>query len=288
MRRRLVLVSALLLAGVALSACASEVEAPAPKTPIGGLSSPHTPARTSPGGAGASAKVTVSPLRKPDGPPVAVPTPGGSGGFVKWLLIGLALAFGVIVAGVVAVIQIAGRRSSAPGLPGVPYPASAAFIPAAPPPGNSQRPSSPAGTGSPPVALPDGRAVLARSLREVSAGGASQAISQQIERLLSEGEPDRDALVASCVRFRDQLSERFPQLADTLRAALAAAGVHEVRADGQRFDGRVHEAVDTAPTADPGLHDLVAQTLRCGYVDGDRVVRVPRVVVYRLEQDVPS
>jgi molecular chaperone GrpE (heat shock protein) len=129
---------------------------------------------------------------------------------------------------------------------------------------------------------------LAGALREVGASGASQAIAQQIDRLLLPSEPDRSTLVGSCIRFRDQLSERFPHLAHRLGAALEAAGVREIRADGQAFDGRRHEAVGTVSTADPDLHDLVSQTVRCGYVDGDRVLRVPEVMIYRLEQDVPS
>jgi hypothetical protein len=136
---------------------------------------------------------------------------------------------------------------------------------------------------------PDGRAELVRALRDLGASGVSEAISQQIDRLLTPqqpgGGPDRGSLVASCVRFRDQLAERFPQQADLLGAALEAAGVRELLADGQPFDGRMHEAVETAPTDDPALHDVVSKTVRCGYVDGDHVLRVPRVVVYRLVGD---
>ncbi|MBO3749034.1 nucleotide exchange factor GrpE [Streptosporangiaceae bacterium NEAU-GS5] len=125
---------------------------------------------------------------------------------------------------------------------------------------------------------------LDSALREVAASGASQAVTQQIQRLLAEG-PGREALVQACVRYRDLLADRYPQLAGTLAAALAASGVRETHADGQPFDGRLHEAVDVAPTADPRLHDRVARTVRCGYVDGDRILRVPTVVVYRLSQE---
>ncbi|GIH24547.1 hypothetical protein Aph01nite_28570 [Acrocarpospora phusangensis] len=134
----------------------------------------------------------------------------------------------------------------------------------------------------PPLGAGDG---LARALAEVAAGEPSQAVTQQIERLLAE-EPGREALALACARFRDQLAGRFPELADLLGAALAEAGVSEVRPDGEPFDGELHEAVDTAPTEDPDAHGTIAETVRAGYLDGDQVLRVPQVVVYR--QDPPS
>ncbi|GIH70120.1 nucleotide exchange factor GrpE [Sphaerimonospora thailandensis] len=193
-----------------------------------------------------------------------------AGGLPLWA-IGAAAA---LVLGVAAAVALAltvsqrGRRHQAG-----PYP-----MPAGPY-------TMPAGVPAPaePPASRDERAPLVRALAGVAADGASQAVTQQIDRLLSAGSVDRDALVHACVRHRDQLSERFPHLDEQLCAALESVGVLEVRVDGQRFDARVHEAVDLSPTADPGLHDIVARTTRCGYVDGDRVLRVPRVVVYRLE-----
>ncbi|GAA1007142.1 hypothetical protein Aple_017140 [Acrocarpospora pleiomorpha] len=131
----------------------------------------------------------------------------------------------------------------------------------------------------PPLSAGEG---LARALTEVAAGGASPAVSQQIERLLAEGR-DRVALALACARFHDQLSERFPELAELLAAALVEAGIQEVRPDGLPFDGELHEAVDTTPTDDPDAHDTVAETVRAGYLDGDQVLRVPQVVVYRRE-----
>ncbi|GAA0377846.1 hypothetical protein Acor_43800 [Acrocarpospora corrugata] len=134
----------------------------------------------------------------------------------------------------------------------------------------------------PPLSAGEG---LARALAEVAAGGPSPAVAQQIERLL-ETRPDRAALALACARFRDQLGERSPDLAELLGAALAAAGISEVRPDGEPFDGERHEAVDTAPTDDPDAHDTIAETVRAGYLDGAEVLRVPQVVVYR--RDPPS
>ncbi|GAA4583366.1 hypothetical protein GCM10023194_20480 [Planotetraspora phitsanulokensis] len=217
-------------------------------------------------------------------PTTAVPVThsGSSGG---WLLGGLALV--LVVGGVAAGAVFVARGRRAPQMeawpPGVPtmqpsHPGGPAAriggFPAA----------APVGTATPPwTASGGGLGHLTAALREVAAGGVSDALAQQIDRLLAS-EPGRDALVDACIRFRDQLGERQPLLADRLLDALGSAGVREIGADGQSFDGRVHEAVDVVPTADPRLQDVVAATERPGYVDGDRVVRVPRVSVYRLER----
>ncbi|GAA3030461.1 nucleotide exchange factor GrpE [Streptosporangium longisporum] len=126
-----------------------------------------------------------------------------------------------------------------------------------------------------------GSGPLVDALHEVAGSGISPALAQQVDRLLAGGDPGREALVAACVGYRDQLAERHPRLAGTLLDGLARAGVREVVADGLRFDPRLHEASGTAPAPRPDLHDLVAETVRCGYADGERVIRVPRVVVYR-------
>ncbi|MET8048891.1 nucleotide exchange factor GrpE [Streptosporangium sp. NPDC005286] len=122
---------------------------------------------------------------------------------------------------------------------------------------------------------------LSEALAQVSGSGISPALTQQVERLFSEGHPGREALVGACVGYRDQLAERHPRLAGTLLEALNRAGVQEIVADGQRFDPRLHEAFGTAPADSPELHDIVAETVRRGYADGEHVIRVPQVVVYR-------
>ncbi|MFI6453548.1 nucleotide exchange factor GrpE [Streptosporangium amethystogenes] len=122
---------------------------------------------------------------------------------------------------------------------------------------------------------------LSEALAQVSGSGISPALTQQVERLFSEGRPGREALVAACVGYQDQLAERHPRLAGTLLEALNRAGVQEIVADGQRFDPRLHEAFGTAPADSPELHDIVAETVRRGYADGGQVIRVPQVVVYR-------
>ncbi|GAA4567534.1 nucleotide exchange factor GrpE [Planotetraspora kaengkrachanensis] len=259
----------------------------------GGTATPRT--SKSPAKGGGQTKQSASPHPTPTDKkttPVTIPpttaapvdAEGSSGGR---LVGGLALV--LVVGGVGAVFVARGRRA----------PQTEAWPPGVP----AMQPSHSGGPASAPsariagfpaaasvgtatsswTAAAGGTGHLTAALREIAAGGVSDALAQQIDRLLA-AEPGRDALVDACVRFRDQLGERHPLLADRLLDALGPAGVREIGADGQPFDGRVHEAVDVVPTADPRLHDVVASTERPGYVDGDRVVRVPRVSVYRLER----
>ncbi|MBG0832942.1 nucleotide exchange factor GrpE [Planomonospora sp. ID67723] len=124
---------------------------------------------------------------------------------------------------------------------------------------------------------------LQEVLEEVAGSGISQALTQQVERLFAGGRPSREVLVEACIGYRDQIAERHPRLAGTLLDGLNRAGVREIVADGQRFDPRLHEAFGTEPTDRPELHDIVAETVKHGYADGDRVIRVPQVAVYRHE-----
>ncbi|WP_051751401.1 nucleotide exchange factor GrpE [Streptosporangium amethystogenes] len=156
----------------------------------------------------------------------------------------------------------AGQVGSVPDRPAAGHAVPAADPPAGPPAGPSDDP-------------------LSEALAQVSGSGISPALTQQVERLFSEGHPGREALVGACVGYRDQLAERHPRLAGTLLEALNRAGVQEIVADGQRFDPRLHEAFGTAPADSPELHDVVAETVRRGYADGGQVIRVPQVVVYR-------
>lgn len=60
-----------------------------------------------------------------------------------------------------------------------------------------------------------------------------------------------------------------------LRGALEAAGVSEIRAEGEPFDPNVHEAISQGP----GEHGRVIAEVQRGYRLGNRVIRPAMVVV---------
>lgn len=182
----------------------------------------------------------------------------------------LALASGSVVAAAAGVHLWRRNRRPAPA------PATWRGGTALPEPPGSAIPWAPLRRAAPAVSGP-----MAEALAEVAGSGISQALAQQVERLFAEGPPGREALVEACIGCRDQIAERHPRLAGTLLDGLNRAGVREIVADGQRFDPRVHEAFGTEPTERPELHDVVAETVKRGYADGDRVIRVPQVAVYR-------
>lgn len=75
---------------------------------------------------------------------------------------------------------------------------------------------------------------------------------------------------------------RTPAIQQRLTAGLAQIGVQVVRPEGGPFDPATQEAGGVLPTADPALHNVIAETECAGFRDGERIVREPVVVVYRL------
>jgi GrpE protein len=87
---------------------------------------------------------------------------------------------------------------------------------------------------------------------------------------------------------REKMVRKLAELVGTLppeyawQAAnvLESAGVQQILADGKAFDSAVHNAVGTESTRDAALHDVVARTVKPGWIDRGRVVVPARVVVY--------
>jgi hypothetical protein len=276
-------------AALALAGCGDEQALP-PAAPSVAASAPGLPpcpsvaaAASAPSGAPA-----VSPAASPGACAVpaaagasgsAGPSPaargGGSGAAV--LLGGLAVA----VAGAVAVAfvwwQRRQRLAAAYGPAGYTGPAG--------PPSRDRAGVTP--FGGPPRPAPRTRppgqdeARLTHALRDVAASGISPALTQQVERLLARPGVPRADLVQAAIRHRDQLAGRDERLARALLDALRDAGVTETVVEGVRVDGQRHEVVGSLPAPSPSLHDTIAETTQCGYVDGDRVLRLPKVLVYR-------
>jgi len=90
---------------------------------------------------------------------------------------------------------------------------------------------------------------------------------------------DRAALVTLCLYAYDRA--RSAAVAARIEDGLAGVGVHAIRPDGGRFDPARHEAGGTRPTEDAALDGTVAETELAGFADGDTVLRVPVVTVYR-------
>ncbi|MFC4062069.1 nucleotide exchange factor GrpE [Planomonospora corallina] len=164
--------------------------------------------------------------------------------------------------------------------PAPPAAPATAGPPASAPPAAGSPASAPPAAG-PSEADPSGADPLADALTEVARSGISSALTQRVERLFADGHPGRQALIDACIDCRDQIEERHPNLSGLLLDGLNRAGVREIVADGEHFDPRRHEAFGAEPTDRPELHDTVAETVKRGYADGDHVIRVPQVAVYR-------
>lgn len=99
-------------------------------------------------------------------------------------------------------------------------------------------------------------------------------------------EGDRDVLIRGLIDLADRL--RDSDKAGLWKAAnrhLAAAGVEPHIADGEAFDPVAHRAGGYEPTSLPQSHLTVASTEEAGYTDRGRVIRRPKVIVYRVVGD---
>ena len=93
---------------------------------------------------------------------------------------------------------------------------------------------------------------------------------------------DRRRLVQELISVRDQVSSEA--LRGSIGAALAEVGVLEQSVPaGTLFDPQLHKGVDRVATDDPGLDRTVSETERPGYVDRGELVRLPEVVVRRMD-----
>ena len=137
-------------------------------------------------------------------------------------------------------------------------------------------------------------AVLLLGLGAGVAGGAALMASRQRSALAPAAAvapvppaggataDDRRRLVQELIDVRDQVSS--DALRSSIGSALAEVGVLELAVPaGTVFDPQVHKGVDRVATDDPGLDRTVAETERPGYVDRGETVRLPEVVVRRLD-----
>ncbi|WP_461153812.1 nucleotide exchange factor GrpE [Saccharopolyspora tripterygii] len=99
---------------------------------------------------------------------------------------------------------------------------------------------------------------------------------------LDQAVTDRAALIQLCVYAVDRA--RTAAVADRLAEGLTQVGVFALRPEGERFDPAIHEAGGTAPTDDPALDGVIAETELLGFADRDRVLRTPVVTVYQLRR----
>jgi molecular chaperone GrpE len=62
---------------------------------------------------------------------------------------------------------------------------------------------------------------------------------------------------------------------------LESLGLERTGAPGEPFDAERHEAIMAVPAAEPGLGGTIQTVFEAGFVQGDRLVRPARVIVYQ-------
>ncbi len=119
-----------------------------------------------------------------------------------------------------------------------------------------------------------------RELAEASERGQGELIVRLLDAL-----DDLERVLATPAEATtvEALHEGVELVERKLRKELADAGLERIEAEGQPFDPRMHDALLTAPVADPERDELVSRVLVNGYRLGDRVLRPARVEVMKYQ-----
>lgn len=79
---------------------------------------------------------------------------------------------------------------------------------------------------------------------------------------------------------REAIVDGIRLVQDNLEKELGQLGVERYGADGDQFDPELYEAVTAVPASDESLKGTVAQVVQAGFRQGERLIRVAKVVVY--------
>ncbi|HTL34909.1 MAG TPA: nucleotide exchange factor GrpE [Kofleriaceae bacterium] len=149
-------------------------------------------------------------------------------------------------------------------------------------------------TRSPESAAPD-RASLARALRDLEAAKArverdAQASAQELrEKLVLDLVPVLDNLdrtIAAAHQAGDSPSvvEGVRLVRNQFLGVLLRFGVQRLETKHQRFDPKLHEAINMVPVSHPSAHNVVVDQIEPGYTFGDKLLRPAKVIVGRYTQ----
>lgn len=106
-----------------------------------------------------------------------------------------------------------------------------------------------------------------------SAVGAVLRVFDDLGRAVSMAEEAAD-------NSREAITDGLRLVQDNLEKELGQLGVERYGADGEQFDPELHEAVTALPAPAADLAGTVAQVVQAGFRQGDRLIRVAKVVVY--------
>lgn len=77
----------------------------------------------------------------------------------------------------------------------------------------------------------------------------------------------------------EQLKKGIEIVQQSLSKALADSDITEIKAENEKFDPNMHQAIQTVPADDNHPADTVVQVLQKGYILKDRVLRPSMVIV---------
>ncbi len=131
--------------------------------------------------------------------------------------------------------------------------------------------------------LDEGKAARARMEREKAR--VLEAERFGLAQVLLAGVDELERALAAAGDASGPLFDGVSLTLASLRKKVTELGAEKLPAVGQRFDPRLHDAVDLVPVEDPADDELVVQEVQAGYRVGDRVLRPARV---RVGRHMPS
>ena len=121
---------------------------------------------------------------------------------------------------------------------------------------------------------------LNRSAEERAAGDKARFIAALLPAM---DDLERAIEAVSGNASREAMLEGIRSIAASFQSALASVGVEPIAAVGEEFNPELHEAVDTAETADD-MDGKVIEEYSRGFRMGDRLLRPARVKVGRAPE----
>lgn len=76
-----------------------------------------------------------------------------------------------------------------------------------------------------------------------------------------------------------QLKKGIELVQQSLEKALSDSNIVEIKAENEKFDPNIHQAIQTVPADDDHPADVIVQVLQKGYMLKDRVLRPSMVIV---------
>nr|WP_199500907.1 nucleotide exchange factor GrpE [Vagococcus sp. CY53-2] len=90
---------------------------------------------------------------------------------------------------------------------------------------------------------------------------------------------DRALAIEVSDEHGEAMKKGIEMVRESMLHAFKESGIEEIKAEGEKFDPNLHQAVQTVPAEDGQESDVIVQVLQKGYILHDRILRPSMVIV---------